>query len=317
MTKLTGIVGAPVTPFKNDRIDYDTLAKQVNFLIANGVDALAYPMHIGESPSMREQERRDSARALVEAAAGRVPTFINTSAASTEIAAELAGYCGKIGSTGIVLLAPYYWKPGPKEIVDHFVAATSAHGGQLIAYNNVPATGVLLTADICRTLLARIPGFIGLKDASFDMDTFTAYCEIASEAPHPLAVYTGIEHLLTSVPVGGCGCFSALSEVSPRIVRALYDACASSDIARARPLQFKVRRLLARLMQLYPSTIKYAMGLMGRPVGEPRAPIRPLSDAERTATRDELAALGVLDSEPRGWDAAAAPRQAAREDVPV
>lgn len=312
-TKLAGIVGAPVTPFKNGGVDYETFARQVNFLIDNGVDALAHPMHIGESPNLREEERRELARVFVQAAANRLPTFVNVSFAGTDLSVDLASHSAKVGSTGIVLLPPYFWEPAPKDIIEHFVAAASAHGGQLIAYNNVHATNVSLTVDICRTLLQRIPGFVGLKDASFNMPTFTAYCALAEQAPHPLAVYTGIEHLLPSVAVGGSGCFSACAEVAPRMVRALYQACVAGDGATARELQQKVFRLLDRLMRTYPSTIKYAMELMDRPVGKTRRPIPALTAAEKKATHDLLAALGILESEPHGWPCAAwgsaSPRQ--------
>ncbi len=304
-TKLAGIVGAPVTPFKAGGVDYETFAQQVSFLIDNGVDALAHPMHIGESLNLRDEERRELARVLVQAAANRVPTFVNVSFAGTDLSVDLARHSAKVGSTGIVLLAPYYWEPAPKDIIEHFVAAASAHGGQLIAYNNVHATNVSLTIDICRTLLQRIPGFGGLKDASFNMPTFTAYCGLADQAPHPLAVYTGIEHLLPSIAVGGSGCFSACTEVAPRMVRALYQACVASDGATARDLQQKMLRLLNRLMRTYPSTIKYAMELMDRPVGETRRPIPALTAAEKKATQDDLAALGILESEPHGWARAA------------
>lgn len=297
--KLAGIIGAPVTPFKSDKVDYDTFAKQVSFLVDNGVDALAHPMHIGESLNMRDDERRELARVLVEAAGGRVPTFVNVSFAGTDLSVDLARYSAKVGSTGIVLLAPYYWAPAPAQIIEHFVSAASAHGGQLIAYNNIHATNVSLTVDICRALLDRIPGFSGLKDASFNMETFTDYCQLAEEAPQ-LAIYTGIEHLLPSMPVGGNGCFSACSEVAPRIVRALYEACAAND-AKARKLQFKVRQLLKRLMYNYPSTIKYGMELMDRPVGETRHPIPHLTAAEKKATQEDLASLGVFETEPHGW----------------
>ena len=113
-TKLAGIVGAPTTPFKDRGVDYDTFAKQVDFLIDNGVDALAHPMHIGESLNLRDEERRELARVLVQATADRVPTFVNVSYAGTDLSVDLATHSAKVGSTGIVLLAPYYWRPAPK-----------------------------------------------------------------------------------------------------------------------------------------------------------------------------------------------------------
>jgi 4-hydroxy-tetrahydrodipicolinate synthase len=310
--KITGIIGAPVTPFKGADVDYETFVQQVNFLIDNGVDALAHPMHIGESLNLRDEERRELARVLVQAAANRVPTFVNVSFAATDMSVDLARHSAKVDSTGIVLLAPYYWEPAPKDIIEHFVAAASAHGGQLIAYNNLHATNVSLTVDICRTLLERIPGFVGLKDASFDMPTFTAYCAVADQAPHPLAVYTGVEHLLPSIAVGGSGCFSACTEVAPRMVRALYEACVAGELATARELQQKMLRLLNRLMRAYPATIKYAMELMDRPVGETRRPIPALTADEKKATRDDLDALGIFESEPHGWALAARAQVALR-----
>jgi 4-hydroxy-tetrahydrodipicolinate synthase len=299
-SKLTGIIAAMISPFKRDGVDYDTLAKQASFLIDNGADALAYPMHYGESLSLRDSERNECARVMVQVAAGRVPTFVNVSSAGTDLAVDAARAAAKAGSDGIVLLPPYYWQPGPEQVIEHFVAAAAAHGGKLIVYNNAGATGVSITTDMVRTLADRIPGFVGLKDASFDMKTFTDFCQVAQGIPR-LAVYTGIEYLLSSVPVGGSGCFSAAGEVAPRLTRRLYQACAANKIAEARDLQYKMQTLLGRLMQVYPATIKYAMELMGRRVGETRRPIRQLTDAEKRATKDVLTSLGLFDSEPRGW----------------
>lgn len=298
--QLTGIIAALVTPFKNDGVDYDTFAKQANFLVENGASALAYPMHYGESLSLRDSERNECASVMAQVAAGRIPTFVNVSSAGTDLSVDAAEAAAKAGSDGIVLLPPYYWKPGPEQIIDHYVSAAKAHGGKLIVYNNVGATGVSITPDILRTLVDRIPKFIGLKDASFDMKTFTEFCLAARDVPR-LAIYTGIEYLLTSVPVGGKGCFAATGEVAPRLARSLYEACAAGKIAEAQQLQYNMHVLLGRLMQVYPSTIKYAMALMGRPVGETRRPIRHLTDAEKQATKETLTALGLFETEPQGW----------------
>jgi 4-hydroxy-tetrahydrodipicolinate synthase len=299
---LKGIIGAPVTPFFADgTVDYETFRKQIRFLTEAGVAAIAHPMHIGESLSLSEAERKRLAEVLVDAADGRVPTFVHVSSPGTRISADLAAHAAKAGSTGIVLLPPYIWQPESRETVNHFVTVAKAHGGKLIAYNNHAHTGVHLTVPMCRELLERIPGLVGLKDASFHMETFTDFCQLAADSEKPLAIYTGIEHLLTSVPIGGQGCFSACSEVAPGLIRELFDACERGDLERARPLQFKVRKLLKILMQNYPSTIKYSMGLMSREVGVVRAPLRELTAAEKAAAREELETLGVLGKEEHGW----------------
>ena len=73
------------------------------------------------------------------------------------------------------------------------------------------------------------------------------------------------------------------------------------DIEKARSLQYKVRLLLSLLMQNYPATIKYAMELMGRPVGETRKPILPITPEAKAHVKETLKSLGVLETEPRGW----------------
>ena len=240
-----GIVGAPVTPFKADNsLDLETFARQVNFLIESGVRLLAHPMHIGESLNLTEGERGDLARTLVSAAAGRVPTFVHVSHAGTQLAADLASRGMKAGATGIVMMAPYHWRSGPSAILDHFRSVTAACGGKLIAYNNPSATGVELTPPILEEMLDRIPGFVAIKDATFHMETFTDICALIARSGKKVAAYTGIEYLMTSIPVGGSGCFSACSEIAPRLVQELFQACTRAELEKARGLQYQVRRLL-------------------------------------------------------------------------
>lgn len=307
-----GIVGAPVTPFKSDNsVDLETFAKQVNFMIESGVRVLAHPMHIGESVNLTDGERSELAHALVSAAAGRVPTFVHVSHAGTDLAADLACRSMKAGATGVVLMAPYHWRSGPEAILDHFESVTGACGGKLIAYNNPAATGVELTPPVLEEMLDRIPGFVAIKDATFHMETFTDICALIARRGKNVAAYTGIEYLLTSIPVGGSGCFSACSEIAPRLVQDLYQACVRADLEKARELQYKVRRLLKLAMHNYPATIKYAMELMGRPVGLTRKPVQPLTREEKRQVKAELTVLGVIETEPRGWNAAGGSRAAA------
>lgn len=298
-----GVVGAPVTPFKsNGSVDYDTFAKQVNFLIENGVRLIAHPMHIGESVNMTDAERKELAKVLASAAGRRVPTFVHVSHAGTDLAIDLAEHATKVGNTGVVMMAPYHWRSGPRAIIEHFTAVTGAAGGELIVYNNPKAVNIDLGMEVLEKLIDRIPGFVAIKDATFHMETFTDTCELVARKGKPIAVYTGIEFLLTSMPVGGRGCFSACSEVAPQLTQSLYQACATGAFAKAQPIQFKVRRLLKVVMHNYPATIKYAMELLDRPVGLTRRPIMPLTAEEKKWCKSELTALGIFDNEPMGWE---------------
>jgi 4-hydroxy-tetrahydrodipicolinate synthase len=177
-----------------------------------------------------------------------------------------------------------------------------AAGGELIVYNNPAAVNIDLGVDVLEKLIDRIPGFVAIKDATFNMEVFTDTCELVARKGKPIAVFTGIEYLLTSMPVGGRGCFSACSEIAPQLTQQLYQACATGAFAKAQPLQFKVRRLLKVAMHNYPATIKYAMELLDRPVGLTRRPIMPLSADEKKWVKSELTAMDIFDTEPLGWE---------------
>ena len=299
--KLKGIMGAPTTALNADGgVDYDTFARQVDFLIEQGFPFIAHPMHIGESLNLSERERKELARLLVDAAAGRVPVFVNVTASGPDISIDLARHAEAAGATGIVVLSPYHWRPGHEAHLDYFLTMGKCVDSALIAYNN-PSLQVTISHEMLEEMLEKLPNLHALKDASFDMNYFTGACRIASAARSDFSVFTGIEWLLTSIPVGGSGSFSNCGEVAPRMVLSLFDACVSGDHEKARALQYKMDILLHLLQTNYPATVKYAMELMGRPVGETRKPILPLDDDAKVHARKTLESLGIFENEPSGW----------------
>ncbi len=299
--KLKGIMGAPTTAFHPaGGVDYDTFAKQVDFLIEQGFPFIAHPMHIGESLNLNESERKELARLLVDAAAGRVPVFVNVTASGPDNSIGLARHAEAAGATGIVVLSPYHWAPEEEAHLDYFLTMGRCVDSMLIAYNN-PRLQVSISHRMLEEMLEKLPNFHALKDASFDMNFFTGACRIASAARMDFSVFTGIEWLLTSIPVGGSGSFSNCGEVAPRMVLSLYDACVSGDHEKARTLQYRMDILLHLLQTNYPATVKYAMDLMCRPVGETRKPILPLDDDARACTQKTLESLGIFEDEPLGW----------------
>ena len=100
--KLKGVMGAPITPFtEENKVDFDSFSKQINFLIENGIKMISHPMHIGESINLNEKEQKDLVNCLVEAAGNRVPVFVHVSKAGTDLARELALYSQNSGASGV------------------------------------------------------------------------------------------------------------------------------------------------------------------------------------------------------------------------
>lgn len=300
--QLGGVVGTPVTPFAaNGTIDIRVWEKLIAFLVETGVDALALPMHIGESLNLSNAERQQIAETAVGVVGGQVPVLINVSCAGTDETVDLARHAERVGAAGVVVLTPYYWKPPQAALIDHFAKVAQSVDIGLVAYNSPTHMGVEIALDMVVEMLGRLDNFVGLKDASFNMEYFTELCRITSALRPGFAVFTGVEHLLPSTVVGGAGSFSAAGAVAPTLIRRLFDACSAGDLDEARELQYRFSELYKAIQVGYPAGIKAAMGLMGRDVGGTRMPIPTFTADEVARLDDRLRKMTFLEAEPRGW----------------
>src|SRR5262245_57173997 len=115
------LVHTPVTPFTGSRaIDYDRYGELIEFHIANGADALALPMHAGESVSLPDGERRALLEFAIKCVNGRKPVIAHVSETGTRIAAALARHAEDAGAAAIVATTPYYWTPPPAMVLELF-----------------------------------------------------------------------------------------------------------------------------------------------------------------------------------------------------
>src|SRR5215831_3005400 len=260
--KFRGVMQSPVTPLKDDySLDLPTFEKVLDFHVRTGAPAISWPHHKGESLSLTIPERKRFAEATVKVVAGRVPVTIHVSALAVEDTMELAQHAQKIGADGILAITPYFWTPTREAIHDYFI---------------------------------RLCTSIELPVLSYNSPSYLAGVEITGELMSRL-----IEKLPNFVGVKEA---SFNSEKFLEISRAaLFDACIAGEWAHARELQYKMTRLWHLFKDQYPSSLKGGMVLMGRPVGPTRPPL-PTATKERQAfIEQELADMGILDSEPHGW----------------
>lgn len=298
-----GVIAAPVTPLTPaNLVDLDTLARICDFLVGQGVHGVALPMHTGESLNLSMAERKDLVETAVSAVGGRVPVFAHVSLPGTDQVIELAQHAEKAGAAAVIVVTPYHWRPPRAALLAHFTAVARAVSVDVLAYNFPGRLGVGLDAGLLAELIDACGNFAGVKDASYDMQSFTEACARTSALRPGFAMLTGIEYLLTSMPVGGAGCFSPSAAIAPGLVRSLYEACRDGDVAAARPLQYRASALWHLLRETgYPASVKAAMAIFGRPVGGVRLPLLDLDAAATERLRHGLADLGLLDTEPHGW----------------
>ena len=304
MSAIRGFVGTPVTPFKaDDSVDSEHYQRIVDFLTRKGANVLAGPMHMGEVLSMTMEERKLVAKLAVEAVNGRIPVFINCSLSGTRDVITLAQHAQSVGAQGVVVVTPYFYHPSNAALTDHFVSVAKSIDISVIIYRNVSVGELPL--EVLSESIRRCPNIIGIKEGGHEMGYFSEACRITSAVRTDFRVFDGVENVATTVPVGGAGCFSPISELAPLLVKSLVDACLAGDMEKARPIQWKVTHL-ERIMAKHGgfaglAAHKPARALMGRACGTPRKPIPTLDKQTVAALETEIKESGVLADEPHGW----------------
>lgn len=298
-----GLVHTPVTPFARDRtVDFDRYAKLIEFHLANGADALALPMHAGESVSLPDGERRALLTFAIRTVNGRKPVIAHVSETGTGIAAALARHAEAAGAAAIVATTPYYWTPPAAMVLEHFARIGSAVSIPFFLYNAPEEMqGTKVNAELCLKLIARLPNFAGVVDLSLDWQFMIELMTGAHGLRNGFQLLAGTELMVSAAAIGATGMFAPLAGIAPRLVRELYDLSRAQKLFEARKVQEQIAALRQALKPGGVASLKAAMRAMGRDCGEPRPPLVALDAAAYQRLVGELDALSALAAEPRGW----------------
>ena len=298
-----GIMHVPVAPFTADnKLDLDTNSKHIDFCIRHGASSLCVVLHLAESLNLGIDERKELAKASIDAAAGRVPVIVNVSTPGTDQAIELARHAERAGADAVIAIAPYYWKPSQEAICAHFSAIMSATALPFMGYHS-PALmdGIGISPASLIHLMERFDRFIGLKEASHNFENFIELRRASRQVRDNFGLILGIEYVLPAITLGGVGTMSIFGAVCPRLVNRLFEASVKGRLDEARALQDTMSYLWQLGKVDYPAPIKAMMEIMGRPVGGTRLPIRTVSGEKKKFLASELERLGLLAGEPAGW----------------
>lgn len=291
-TDWQGIHSVLVTPFHPDgSIDFGRFAELAEANIANGADGLIVCGSTGEFYTMTVDERARLFAATVQAAAKRVPVIAGVSDLRNEVVLELCTAADRAGCDGILALPPIYAKPDLRETEHFYRRLAAATKLPVMLYNSPVRIGVNLTPDLVARL-ADIPNVVAIKDSSADIQQVTELCAVVKDR---LAVFVGYETMIrAALPVGCVGVVAMAHQLSGRLVRTYFDACAAGDTEaadRLEPALFAIYRCF-KAGSFY-AGIKAVMNELGQPVGAPREPLLPFSDAQMASVRSILSAAGV------------------------
>jgi 4-hydroxy-tetrahydrodipicolinate synthase len=298
-----GLVHTPITPFTREgALDLDLYAKLIEFHIGHGADALALPMHAGESVSLPDGERRMLLAHAIRCVNGRRPVIAHVSETGTGIAAALARHAQEIGATAIIATTPYYWTPPPAMVLEHFAEIGAAVSIPFFLYNAPEdMQGSKVTADLCHRLIDRLPNFAGVVDLSLDWQFMIELMTDAPQRRPGFQLLAGAELMVSAAAIGATTMFAPLAGIAPKLVRTLYDLCRDQKLFEARATQEAIAALRQAAKPGGVAAVKAAMRAMGRDCGEPRPPVLPLDAVAYQKLVGELDAIAALRAEPRGW----------------
>ena len=244
MKYLHGVTTAMITPFEADgALNTDKLARLADFLIAGGVDCL-YPLGTtGEMLKMKETERMEAARTVVEAAAGRCTVYVHTGAADPQQVVRLSRHAAEIGADGIGVVTPAFFGMNYREMVAFYemVSKSVPADFPIYLYNIPQCSGNDITVSMAAEIARLCPNVAGIKYSWADMIRTYEYLNIRDGK---FQVVQGTDRLFLPALAQGCaGTVSGISCVYPEPFVKVYSCWKKGDVEAARMWQRKANRI--------------------------------------------------------------------------
>ena len=288
----TGSMVALITPFKDGKVDRESLEALVEFHIQSGTHGIVPCGTTGESATLSHQEHDEVIKAVIKAVNNRLPVIAGTGSNSTDEAVRLTCEAEKSGADGALMISPYYNRPTQEGIYQHYKKVAAEVGIPIIVYNIPGRTGSKIEPETLARL-AEIKNIAGVKEATGSVDQAIDVIRLCGDK---LAVYSGEDTLTFSLMgLGGKGVISTVANVAPREMAQLTEACLNREWERGRSLQLKLTPLIRSLfIETNPIPVKTAASLMGKCTGELRLPLTPMAEGNFKKLQHAMVEFGLI-----------------------
>lgn len=287
----TGCGTALVTPFESDgSIALKTFSELINWQIESGVDFLVPCGTTGESTTLSNEEYRLLIEQCVKTTDGRVPILAGAGTNNTRHAIQLSKIAQESGADGILSVTPYYNKPSPKGLLQHYAQILKAINIPLVLYNVPSRTSINMKSSTVAEL-SQHPGVIGLKDAGGNLEQTMRLLELEPD----FLVLSGDDAItLPMISIGAQGVISVASNVIPAEMSGLVKAARGGDSKTANDLHYRYIGLMDVLfIESSPMPVKYALAQMAKIQETYRLPMCSLLDDSKVRVMRELTRLGL------------------------
>jgi len=296
MTKidLHGIFPPITTPFSAGKVAHDKMASNVEKWNRTGLKGYVVLGSNGEYVYLSEEEKRAVVDTVVQAAADEMLIIAGTGCESTTETLRLTEDCAKLGAHAALVVTPHYYAGRMKEaaLIKHFSELADHSPIPILIYNVPKFTHINMAAEFVARL-SKHPNIIGIKDSSGNV---VQLGELLNGVAKDFSVMVGTAGVLFSALTIGCvGGVCALANVAPEACVRIFDLVKADDLDAARELQLKMIPVNQAVTATYGVPgLKTAMDMLGYFGGDPRLPLLPSSEQERSEIKNILKKADLL-----------------------
>ena len=264
-----GVGTALITPFKDDRIDYEALSVLIERQVKAGVDALVIGGTTAEAATLSDLERYELFKRSKDMINGRCKLIFGTGTNDTRVAVKHTEFASLLGCDGVLVVTPYYNKGTADGVVKHYERIAEASNVPVLLYNVPSRTGVNLSLDTLKRL-AENERIVGIKEASDSLDRLVAISLIKG-----LGLYSGNDTQIYPVlSLGGLGVISVVSNLYPEETVEICKQYFSNNRDNSLFLQQELISVInALFLETNPAPVKYALHKKGLCTLEMRLPM--------------------------------------------
>lgn len=255
MKNLKTTITALITPFINNKVDYTSLEKLVQFQLTNGIGGFVINGTTAESPNLEWAEVSEIFHKVKSWVGSQIPLIVGTGSNSTKTTIEYSQKAQALGADAVLVVVPYYNKPPQRGLITHFQSVADAVTISVILYNVPSRTITSLSLESIVTL-SKHKNIIGIKEASGDIELAQS---IVRECSKDFILLSGDDATYPEfLMAGGQGVISVASHVIPKVfVDLLQDKIKNQSYKNYLPL---INLLFA---EANPIPVKKALQLMG------------------------------------------------------
>lgn len=290
---LRGMGVALITPFKEDEsVDYEALARLVDFQVQNGTDYLVVLGTTGETPTLTNEEQKKVTNLVIDKVRGRIPIVLGVGGNCTRAIVERLKQDNFEGIDAILSVVPYYNKPSQEGIYQHYKAIAEATKLPVVLYNVPGRTGVNMTAQTTLRIANDFANVIAIKEASGNI---TQMDDIIKNKPARFNVISGDDGItFPLITLGAVGVISVIGNAFPREFSRMVRLGLAGDYQSALTIHHGFTELFELLfVDGNPAGVKSMLNAMGFIENKLRLPLVPTRITTFEKIREVLRGLSI------------------------